>query len=188
MGIWIGLIVAMFALGTTMALKPSIVDVRLDKLRMTARRLELNPKIIACPAWIEGRNNELGKGMIAQYALIMDDMKFAEACYQVVDGELRLIKEAENQVSHSANQAKVSQPCKPEAHVGLQGQALNLPSNIAPLVKGAYTKANSVVLFWHDSGYVQPATHPNFDGDQIEPDLLHLKSTLQAWAQKLSQK
>ena len=90
MGTWIAIAIGMFVLGTIMALKPSVVDMRLDKLRMTARRLELNPKVVACPDWVRGRNNEFGKGMIGQYSLIMDDMKFPETHYQVVDGVLRL--------------------------------------------------------------------------------------------------
>lgn len=188
MGIWVGIAIAMFAVGTMMALKPNVVEVRLDKLRMTARKLELNPKLIACPDWIEGRHNEYGKGMIAQYALIMDDMKFAETHYQVIEAELRLRDEADNQASHASNQEGLTKTPKRVASASLDCEPLNLPPNMAPLVKGVYTKANSLVLFWHDVGYVQPTTNPNFKMDQIEPDLLVLKSTMQSWAQKLANK
>lgn len=189
MGTWIAIAIGMFALGTIMALKPSAVDMRLDKLRMTARRLELNPKFIACPDWIRGRNNEFGQGMIGQYSLIMDDMKFPETHYQVVDGKLQLDgsqgqgsdlntqSSSEKEGSHSASKKRLAQR--------LEGEPLTLPPSMAPLVKGVYLKANSLVVFWHDNRYVQPATNPNFNIQQIEPELMALKSTMQAWAQKL---
>lgn len=191
MGTWIAIAIAMFALGTIMALKPSAVDIRLDKLRMIARRLELNPKVVACPDWIRGRNNEFGKGMIGQYSLIMDDMKFPETHYQVVDGMLKLEnfqaqgsdlnpQSSSLEGSHSTSKQMLAQR--------LEGEPLTLPPSIAPLVKGVYLKANSLVVFWHDSSYVQPATNPNFKMQQIEPELSALKSTMQAWAQKLANK
>lgn len=189
MGTWIAIAIGMFALGTIMALKPSAVDMRLDKLRMTARRLELNPKFIACPDWIRGRNNEFGQGMIGQYSLIMDDMKFPETHYQIVDGKLQLDgsqgqgsdlntqSSSEKEGSHSVSKQRLAQR--------LEGEPLTLPPSMAPLVKGVYLKANSLVVFWHDNRYVQPATNPNFNIQQIEPELMALKSTMQAWAQKL---
>lgn len=189
MGTWIAIAIGMFALGTIMALKPSAVDMRLDKLRMTARRLELNPKFIACPDWIRGRNNEFGQGMIGQYSLIMDDMKFPETHYHVVDGKLQLDgsqgqgsdlntqSSSEKEGSHTASKQRLAQR--------LEGEPLTLPPSMAPLVKGVYLKANSLVVFWHDNRYVQPATNPNFNIQQIEPELLALKSTMQTWAQKL---
>lgn len=189
MGTWIAIAIGMFALGTIMALKPSAVDMRLDKLRMTGRRLELNPKFIACPDWIRGRNNEFGQGMIGQYSLIMDDMKFPETHYQVVDGKLQLDgsqgqgsdlntqSSSEKEGSHSVSKQRLAQR--------LEGEPLTLPPSMAPLVKGVYLKANSLVVFWHDNRYVQPATNPNFNIQQIEPELMALKSTMQTWAQKL---
>lgn len=189
MGTWIAIAIGMFALGTIMALKPSAVDMRLDKLRMTARRLELNPKFIACPDWIRGRNNEFGQGMIGQYSLIMDDMKFPETHYQVVDGKLQLDgsqgqgsdlntqSSSEKEGSHSVSKQRLAQR--------LEGEPLTLPPSMAPLVKGVYLKANSLVVFWHDNRYVQPATNPNFNIQQIEPELMALKSTMQTWAKKL---
>lgn len=189
MGTWIAIAIGMFALGTIMALKPSAVDMRLDKLRMIARRLELNPKFIACPDWIRGRNNEFGQGMIGQYSLIMDDMKFPETHYQVVDGKLQLDgsqgqgsdlntqSSSEKEGSHSVSKQRLAQR--------LEGEPLTLPPSMAPLVKGVYLKANSLVVFWHDNRYVQPATNPNFNIQQIEPELMALKSTMQTWAQKL---
>ena len=43
MGVWIVIAIILFVLGSMMALKPSGIDMRLDTLRLTARKLELNP-------------------------------------------------------------------------------------------------------------------------------------------------
>ncbi len=194
MGTWIAIAIGMFVLGTIMALKPSVVDMRLDKLRMIARRLELNPKVVACPDWIRGRNNEFGKGMIGQYSLIMDDMKFPETHYQVVDGRLKLEgsqaqgTDVNSQSSSIVGIAGSHSTSKQRLAQRLEGEPLTLPPSMAPLVKGVYLKANSLVVFWHDSSYVQPATNPNFKMQQIEPELSALKSTMQAWAQKVTNK
>jgi len=77
MGTLIGVIIVLFVLGSMMALKPNGIDQRLDKLRMTARRLQLNPKLVACPDWIKGRDNEYGRGMLGQYSDIRRDQTAA---------------------------------------------------------------------------------------------------------------
>lgn len=190
MGTWIAIAIVLFVLGSIMALKPSAIDVRLDKLRMTARRLELNPKLIECPEWIRGRDNEFGKGMIGQYAIIVNDMKFPETHYQVIDGKLRLDNHPhsnQNSVKSASLEGLGSMPKQALGNT-LDSELIALPAPIIPLVKGVYTKANSLVVFWHDIGYVQPKTNPNFDMAQIEPDLLALKSTMEIWAQKLAAK
>ena len=71
MGIWIAILIVLFVLGSMMALKPNIIDQRLDKLRMTARRLQLNPKLVTCPEWLPGRDEEYGRGMMGQYCLVL---------------------------------------------------------------------------------------------------------------------
>ena len=136
MGTWIAIAIGMFVLGTIMALKPSVVDMRLDKLRMTARRLELNPKVVACPDWVRGRNNEFGKGMIGQYSLIMDDMKFPETHYQVVDGVLKFENtqaQGSNVNSQSSSIDESHSTAKQRLAQRLQGEPLNLPPSMAPL-------------------------------------------------------
>ena len=172
LGVWIAVAIVLFVLGSIMSLKPSGVEQRLDKLRMTARRLELNPKLIACPSWIRGKDNEYGRGMIAQYALILVDIKLPETQYQVVDNQLR-------------PQLMDSQI---KANFVLDKMPLALPDTIAPFVKAVYSKANSMVIFWDDSAYVKPASNPHYDTQQIEPDLLQMKQCLYDWAQQLAQK
>lgn len=186
MGTWVAIAIGLFVLGSIMALKPSGVDVRLDKLRMTARRLELNPKLVACPDWIRGRNNEYGKGMMGQYALILDDMKFPETRYQVIDGELRPDSTSGTQIE--VNDGAQGNAGTQDVTYRLDHEPLNLPASITPFVKAVYTKANSLVVFWEDSGYVKPNTNPNYDPQHIEPDLLALKAAMYQWAQKLANK
>ena len=73
MGMWIAIAIVLFVLGSMMALKPSGIDQRLDKLRMTARRLQLNPKLVTCPDWVKGKDHEYGRGMIGQYGLVLEN-------------------------------------------------------------------------------------------------------------------
>ena len=87
MGTLIGVIIVLFVLGSMMALKPNGIDQRLDKLRMTARRLQLNPKLVACPDWIKGRDN--GRGMMGQYCLVLENTQLPHTRYQVIDGQWR---------------------------------------------------------------------------------------------------
>ena len=184
MGTWVAIAIGLFVLGSIMALKPSGVDLRIDKLRMCARRLELNPKLITCPDWIRGRGNEFGRGMIGQYALVLDDMKLPESRYQVIDGKLR----PDSSFSDTAQSANTQDVDYKEVDYSLDNEVLNLPTAIEPLVKAVYSKANSVVVFWDDSGYAKPNSNPNYDAEHIEPDLLALKQRMLDWAQKLSQK
>ncbi|WP_230657969.1 hypothetical protein [Psychrobacter sp. I-STPA10] len=170
LGGWIAVAIVLFVLGSIMALKPSGVEQRLDKLRMTARRLELNPKLIACPSWIRGKDNEYGRGMIAQYAIILSDIKLPETRYQVVDNQLRP-DTTDNTVT---------------ANFSLDKLPLDLPESVQPFVKAVYSKANSMVIFWDDSAYVKPNSNPNYRSEDIEPDLLQIKRQLNEWAQRLS--
>ena len=71
MGTLIGVIIVLFVLGSMMALKPNGIDQRLDKLRMTARRLQLNPKLVSCPDWIKGRDNESGVVLAVSMVLVV---------------------------------------------------------------------------------------------------------------------
>ena len=171
LGGWIAVAIVLFVLGSIMALKPSGIDQRLDKLRMTARRLELNPKLIACPSWIRGKDNEYGRGMIAQYAIILADMKLPETRYQVVENQLRL-----DTTEHTV-----------KANFSLDKLTLDLPETILPFVKAVYSKANSMVIFWDDTAYVKPITNPNYRSEDIEHDLLQLKQQLNDLAVRLNQ-
>lgn len=167
-GAWIAIIVILFIVGSIMGLKPSGIDQRLDKLRMTARKLSLNPKLVACPEWLRGKDNEYGRGMMGQYGIVLDGYKMPHVRYHLVDGLWR----------------PVSQPDNTEAELdfSLDKVAVDLPASIKKFCKGIEAKANSIVLYWDDTAYVRPATNPNYDVNNIEQELLQLKSKLTDWA------
>ena len=191
MGMWIAIAIVLFVLGSMMALKPNGIDQRLDKLRMTARRLQLNPKLIGCPDWIKGKDNEHGRGMMGQYCLVLEDMQLPYTRYQVIDGQWRpdsrfidtttdatkLNIPSAIRSSQSNNHMTVK-----KTNFSLDKMPLDLPVSIEPYVKGLLTKANSIVIYWEDIAYVRPATNPTYQQKLIESDLLILKEKLEQWA------
>ena len=191
MGMWIAIVIVLFVLGSMMALKPSAIDQRLDKLRMTARRLQLNPKLVNCPDWIKGKDNEYGRGMMGQYCLILEDINLPFTRYQVIDGQWRPDSSFVDKTNDDnklivptamrSNQSNADTTVK-KINVSLDKVPLDLPVSIAPYVKGLLTKANSIVIYWEDIAYVRPATNPTYQQKLIESDLLLLKQKLEAWA------
>lgn len=191
MGMWIAIVIVLFVLGSMMALKPSAIDQRLDKLRMTARRLQLNPKLVNCPDWIKGKDNEFGRGMMGQYCLILEDINLPFTRYQVIDGQWRPDSSFVDTTNDDnklivptamrSNQSNADTTVK-KINVSLDKVPLDLPVSIAPYVKGLLTKANSIVIYWEDIAYVRPATNPTYQQKLIESDLLLLKQKLEAWA------
>ena len=191
MGMWIAIAIVLFVLGSMMALKPSGIDQRLDKLRMTARRLQLNPKLVTCPDWVKGKDNEYGRGMMGQYCLVLDDIQLPYTRYQVIDGQWRpdssfvdttidatkLNIPSAIRSSQSNNHTTVK-----KTNFSLDKMPLDLPVSIEPYVKGLLTKANSIVIYWEDIAYVRPATNPTYQQKLIESDLLVLKEKLEEWA------
>ena len=197
MGMLIGVIIVLFVLGSMMALKPNGIDQRLDKLRMTARRLQLNPKLVSCPDWIKGKDNEYGRGMLGQYCLVLDDMQLPHTRYQVIDGQWRpdsrfvytSTKDTKltipSAIRSSQNNTKTDIK-KP--NFSLDKMPIDLPVSIEPFVKGLLTKANSIVIYWEDIAYVRPSTNPAYQQKLIEADLLALKENLEKWALQMQKK
>ncbi len=163
MGVWIGLAVVLFVVGSIMALKPNSKDMQLDKLRMTARKLGLTPKLVACPDWIIGQYGEKGKGMIAEYGLILPNAKLPPCEYQVIDGKWRPYTE-----NYTANFA-------------LDNEIINLPESIKATVKGLSLKANFICLYWQEN--IDIISKNN--SEQSENILNQLKLHLQEYANKV---
>lgn len=176
MGMWIAIAIVLFVLGSMMALKPSGIDQRLDKLRMTARRLQLNPKLVTCPDWVKGKDNEYGRGMIGQYGLVLDNVKLPLTRYQVIDGQWRPASNASSD-NNSLNSGLAIQ-----ANFSLDKEPLALPIGIEPFVKALLVKSNSIIIYWEDIAYVRPITNPAYQQKAIETDLLILKENLERWA------
>lgn len=191
MGILIGVIIVLFVLGSMMALKPNGIDQRLDNLRMTARRLQLNPKLVTCPDWIKGRDNEYGRGMMGQYCLVLENTQLPHTRYQVIDGQWRpdssFVDTTKDDIKLNIPSAIRSTQSSPDTAIkktnfSLDKVPLDLPVSIEPSVKGLLTKANSIIIYWEDIAYVRPSTNPKYQQKAIEPDLLVLKANLEKWA------
>ncbi|MGP4972941.1 hypothetical protein ACTXIP_04700 [Psychrobacter alimentarius] len=191
MGILIGVIIVLFVLGSMMALKPNGIDQRLDNLRMTARRLQLNPKLVTCPDWIKGRDNEYGRGMMGQYCLVLENTQLPHTRYQVIDGQWRpdssFVDTTKDDIKLNIPSAIRSTQSSPDTAIkktnfSLDKVPLDLPVSIEPYVKGLLTKANSIIIYWEDIAYVRPSTNPKYQQKAIEPDLLVLKANLEKWA------
>ncbi|WP_198329379.1 hypothetical protein [Psychrobacter cibarius] len=197
MGTFIGVIIVLFVLGSMMALKPNGIDQRLDKLRMTARRLQLNPKLVSCPDWIKGKDNEYGRGMLGQYCLVLDDVQLPHTRYQVIDGQWRpdssFVDTTKDDVKLTipsvirANNSTNNTIIK-KTNFSLDKAPLDLPVSIEPFVKGLLTKANSIVIYWEDIAYVRPSSNPAYQQKLIEADLLVLKKQLEQWASEMQKR
>ncbi|MDX2373935.1 hypothetical protein NJD71_07325 [Psychrobacter sp. PP-21] len=195
MGTLIGIVIVLFVLGSMMALKPNGIDQRLDKLRMTARRLELNPKLVTCPDWIKGKDNEYGRGMLGQYCLILEETKLPHTRYQVIDGQWRpdssfVDTSTDDKILTIPSAIRSTQNKNvtvSKTNFSLDKASLDLPVSIEPFVKGLLTKANSIVIYWEDVAYVRPSSNPAYQQKMIEADLLVLKANLEKWALQMQQ-
>ncbi|ELA08162.1 hypothetical protein MOMA_06361 [Moraxella macacae 0408225] len=160
MATWIIIGTILFIIGGIMGLKPSAKETHLDNLRMAARKIGLMPKLVACPAWLTGKTGERGKGMIAQYGLILDGGKLPPCDFQVIDGEWRPM------VDNFA------------PNFALDKQTVDFGNNITPTVQGLSCKANFICLYWHENGRMgNPLALEN-----SEKDLIFLKNQLQTLA------
>lgn len=160
MATWIIIGTFLFVLGGIMGLKPSAKDTQLDNLRMIARRVGLQPKLVACPDWITGKMGEKGKGMIAQYGLIIENGKMSPCDYQVINGEWRPMTD-----NFPANFA-------------LDKKLVALGEKITPNVQGLSCKANFICIYWHEN--VQMGNKANLENSEKALNLL--KNELQILA------
>lgn len=147
-------VVIALAVGNFIGAKPKPHETRLGDLRLLARKLGLHPKF-ANPDWLETQ-----KGLI-QYTLINDDWRLAMVCFTAKDG--------------------IWQSSTPHP---LSGQAITLPAQIAPHVKGMMLKSNSISLYWHDESYIKSFGIQAKDIDHTTAqDLTAIKSYLTHVAQ-----
>lgn len=190
MGIWIAVAVILFALGSIMALKPSGVEQRLDNVRMTARRLGLNPKLIATPDWLKPANEfqaTNAPSMLARYSFIDDSYALPDCQFKVIDGRLRPVQNVPNsELPLVQNASQNASQTVPKSMFALDNLPIDLPDAIASQTLGISTQANSISVYWLDNNYVKPAHNTSYTPSHIEPDLLRLKNTLQMWAERIN--
>lgn len=83
-GAWVVIIVVCFIIGNVMGLKPKMSEVRVGEMRLFARRIDLNPKLVPIPHWLA---DVAGKsGMIAQYTLINDEWRLPAGQVMWIEG------------------------------------------------------------------------------------------------------
>lgn len=129
-------IAILFVIGNVMGLKPKAGEVRIGEMRLLARKLALNPKLVAMPDWIMDvrQNKGLGKnGMIAQYTLINDDWRLPAQRFLWSEDVWRHMED--NTVLASVKNA--------------------IPPHLCAHMKALTIKANSVSLYWYDEPYVK---------------------------------
>ena len=85
-------IVIVFVFGQWMMLRPSPRDRLRGQLRERAKKLALNPRLVAAPAWLGVRTDtQRVGGMIAFYHLVLSGVELPLMQAKVVDGRLRVI-------------------------------------------------------------------------------------------------
>lgn len=151
LGFWVVVVVMGFFIGSVMGLKPKISDVRLGECRLYARKIQLMPKLIPTPAFL---NKHTAAKMVASYTVIDDtwQLPFIELTAQ--DG-----------VWHGDSEHSLSST--PITHE-LSGYFLGLT-----------IKANSISLFWQDEAYIKSFdVRDDTTTTQIQQDLHTLHAYL----------
>lgn len=91
-GYWIIGFVIIFMLGSMLNLRVSPREKALGELRVRARNMGLNPRLIAAPAWIH-HTRPTGKpgGMVAFYSVIVQDGRMPLVQALVKDQKLQVV-------------------------------------------------------------------------------------------------
>lgn len=183
MGVWVCVVVVLFAVGSIMGLMPSARARRLDDLRMTARQVGLQPKLVVCPDWLVGRldkqpNQPLDNpldNMVAQYGCIIEGARLPACDFVAIDGRWQLAERW-----RQFAQTKELATNKFLLNNALNGAPIDLPASIAPYVLGLSAQANFMALYWRENIGASPATL-----ETRTNDLIQLKTDLQRYADLL---
>ncbi|WP_114800408.1 hypothetical protein U0021_03790 [Moraxella canis] len=176
------LVVAGFLVGNFMAARPNANEVRVADFRLMARSLGIFPKLIACPAWLKDRYDALKPAkkdvyaragsipLIAQYTVIIEDLRLPMAQYHVVADRWQLITQ---QFYTPKMLTQVRR---------LDEQPIHLPDHIKTQVLGLSVKANHISLYWLDDKYQHSHKAYKLDKAKAQADLNDIKTQLTAWA------
>ena len=179
MGVWVCVVVALFVLGSLMALMPSARARQLDALRMTARRIGLQPKLVACPDWLVQQLNKQPNlptdKMVAQYGCLIEGARLPACDFLAVDGRWQLAAHWQ-----AFAQTEPSMTNKFLLNNALNGASIDLPANIAQHALGLSVQANFIALYWRENLDASPATL-----ETRTNDLIQLKTDLQRYADLL---
>lgn len=152
-------------IGNFMSAKPSTKEVQLDSVRMTARRLELNPKLIKTPEWLLNHNTQnksekvyydyskTDTPMLMQYSLVNDDWRLPKACFLIENNQLILfqIDNQNNAKTYLERQVvKLSDNAKKIDKLNIADFFDKKHQDILPFLKGIMIQANSISLYFYD--------------------------------------
>lgn len=178
-GVWIGVGIVLFFLGSIMGLKPSARARRLDDLRMTARRVGLQPRLVVCPDWLVSHLKKQPEqpfdNMVAQYGCLIEGGRLPAFDFVAIEGKWQL---AEHWQEFAQTEAVATN--KFLFNNALNGAPIDLPASIAPYALGLRAQANFIALYWRENVGLPPATL-----ETSANDLIQLKSDLQRYANLL---
>lgn len=141
--------VILFVIGNIMGLKPKASEVRVGDMRLFARKLDLNPKLVPIPDWLVGVADK--GGMIAQYTLINDEWRLPARYLLWIDG----------------------------AWQGDTVLDILPPKFCESYIKGVMLKANCVTIYWQDEPYAKSfSVRDERAMTVIEQDLMQLQAFL----------
>ncbi len=177
-----------FFVGNFMAARPRAQESRVADFRLMARKMGIYPKLITRPEWLSDTlkalrppkadpyaRTDASVPMIAQYTVMMDELKLPLAHYRAIDDRWQLL---DQQIHTPKMQRQVSK---------IDGAAIDLPASIASYALGLSIKANHISLYWLDDSYQHSHKAYKLDNQQAEADLSHLKQQLMAWARSVNE-
>lgn len=180
MAMGIVLLVLVVAVGNFMSARPSANELWLDKVRMTARTMGLNPKLVPYPNWLPPKNTTSDspyvhktQGMIAQYGVLDDHWRLPQANFLAIAGKWQ------RQTVASCDERMHRQKLSRKAD-RLHDVSMELPM-LADFVVGLSMQANSVLIFWDDDKYAQACGRQNQDEMLIKAQLQNLAERLHHW-------
>lgn len=153
--------VLVLLIGNFMGAKPNNKEMRLDSVRMAARKLQFSPKLVKIPEFlnaIERKNHQENnksvydydkkETMITQYILVNDNWQLPKAVFLLDDGKFSLlVHHDETAKTYLERQSqKLSENAKVLDKLELSG---NL-KNFSPFLRSVVIQANSISLLWYD--------------------------------------
>lgn len=198
--------VLVLLIGNFMGVKPKDSEMRLDSIRMTARKLALLPKLVVMPEFLKiidskqqnkqdnntsTYNYHKKETMISQYTLVNDNWQLPKAEFILDNGVFILLKKEhsdnaktylERQTQKLADNAKVLDKDKLPEHL----------TSFLPFLKGVVIQANSISLFWYDDKWASQinkeikSNNVNEFNALIENELTALKQAMGEWAERVA--
>ena len=165
-----------------MAARPNANQMRVADFRLMARHFGIFAKLITCPNWLKDRYDTLkptkkdayaradSMPWVAQYTVIIEDLRLPMAQYHVMAGCWHLIPQ---QFYTPKMLTQVRR---------LDEQPIHLPEHIKAQVLGLSMKANHISLYWLDDKYQHSQKAYKLDKIKAQSDLNDIKTQLMAWA------